>query len=142
MELFKLSSAQGYALATNNLGRCHYNGWGVDQSYAEARRLFELAVAQGGSQTALGNLQGLNDEIQQSCPLLNQRVVLRGLNTAALNGTRGTAVDFGFNERGPEGRGPETGNNWLTASGRYTVRLDGPEGRLVKVRVANVDKAD
>ena len=63
-------------------------------------------------------------------------MVLRGLNTAALNGTRGTAVDFGFTERDPEGRG------WVTASGRYTVRLDGPEGRLVKVRAANVEEEE
>ena len=74
----------------------------------------------------------MNTDIHQECPLLGQRVVLRGLNTATLNGTRGTAVDFGFSEKDPE-----TGN-WLTASGRYTVRLDGPEGRLVKVRTANV----
>ena len=62
-------------------------------------------------------------------------MVLRGLNTAALNGTRGTAVDFGFSEKHPE-----TGN-WVIASGRYTVRLDGPEGRLVKVRATNVNAA-
>ena len=80
------------------------------------------------------NLQQLNDFIQQRCPLLGQRVVLHGLTTAALNGTRGTAVDFGFSERDPE-----TGN-WLPASGRYTVRLDGPEGRLVKVRAAKVEE--
>ena len=85
---------------------------------------------------APGNLQHLNDEIQQYCPLLGQRVVLRGLNTAALNGTRGTAVDFGFREGDLE-----TGN-WVTASGRYTVRLDGPEGRLVKVRAANVEEEE
>ena len=63
-------------------------------------------------------------------------MVLRGLNTAALNGTRGTAVDFGFGERDNETR--ETGK-WVIDSGRYTVRLDGPEGRLVKVRPANVE---
>ena len=81
---------------------------------------------------APGHLQSLNAAIQQYCPLLGQRVVLRGLNTAALNGTRGTAVDFGFSEKHPE-----TGD-WVIASGRCTVRLDGPEGRLVKVRPANV----
>ena len=70
------------------------------------------------------------------CPLLGQRVVLRGLTTATLNGTRGTAVDFGFSERDPETGG------WVIASGRYTVRLDGLEGRLVKVRAANVEEED
>ena len=59
-------------------------------------------------------------------------MVLRGLNTAALNGTRGTAVDFGFTSP------PRTGKLFAD-SGRYTVRLDGPEGRLVKVRPANLE---
>ena len=63
-------------------------------------------------------------------------MVLCGLNTAALNGTRGTAVDFSCSERHPE-----TGQ-WFLASGRYTVRLDGPEGRLVKVRAANVEEEE
>ena len=63
-------------------------------------------------------------------------MVLRGLDTAALNGTRGTAVDFGFSERDPETGG------WFAASARYTVRLDGPEGRLFKVRVANDEEEE
>ena len=93
-------------------------------------------MARGESEHAPGNLQRLNAVIQQACPLLGQRVVLRGLNTAALNGTRGTAVDFGFTERAPDGV------NWFAASGRYTVRLNGPEGRLVKVRAANVEEVE
>ena len=93
-----------------------------------------MGVSRGEAETAPGNLQRLNADIQQYCPLLGQRVVLRGLNTAALNGIRGTAVDFGFSEEDPE-----TGN-WVIASGRCTVRLDGPEGRQVKVRTANVRK--
>ena len=133
VELFKLSEAQGHAKATTSLGVCYTNGWGFEVSYGEARRLYELAVARGESEHAPDNLQGLNDIIQQWLPLLGQRVVLRGLNTAALNGTRGTAVDFGCSDKHPE-----TGI-WVAASGRYTVRLDGPEGRLVKVRVANVE---
>ena len=63
-------------------------------------------------------------------------MALRGLTTAALNGTRGTAIDFGFREMHPE-----TGD-WFADSGRYTVRLDGPEGRLVKVRTANVEEEE
>ena len=101
-------------------------------SYAEALQLFELTVARGSNESAPGNLQRQNNAIQQYCPLLGQRVVLGGLNTAALNGTRGTAVDFGFS-----GKGPEDGRCF----GRYTVRLDGREGRLVKVRAANVLKS-
>ena len=38
-------------------------------------------------------------------------------------------------------RNPKTGG-WFATSGRYTVRLDGPEGRLVKVRVANVEEGE
>ena len=90
VEMYMLSSAQGDGRATTSLGVCYHNGEGVNQSFAEARRLYELAVARGGSKAAPGNLQRLNDEIQQHCPLLDQRVVLRGLNTAALNGTHGT----------------------------------------------------
>ena len=63
-------------------------------------------------------------------------MVLRGLTTTALNGARGTAVDFGFSEKYPDG------SRWIFASGRYTVRLDGPEGRLVKVRRANVEEEE
>ena len=136
IELIRLSEAQGDATATTCLGFSYTNGFGVDQSYAEARRLYRLAVAQGETAVAPDNLQITNDRIQQLCPLLAQRVVLRGLNTAALNGTRGTAVDFGFSEGGLE-----TGS-WAIASGRYTVRLDGPEGRLVKVRAANVEEEE
>ena len=95
-----------------------------------------MGVSRGEAETAPGNLQRLNADIQQYCPLLGQRVVLRGLNTAALNGSRGTAVDFSFGEEDPDGMG------WVADSGRYTVRLDGAEGRLVKVRVANVEEEE
>ena len=40
-ELYKLSSAQGHTSATNSLGLCYAHGRGVDQSYAEARRLIK-----------------------------------------------------------------------------------------------------
>lgn len=67
-------------------------------------------------------------------------MVLRGLNTATLNGARGTAVDFSFSERGP-GAVPGI-DDWVTASGQYTVQLDGQAqgGRLVKVRAVHVAK--
>ena len=62
------------------------------------------------------------------------------MNTAALNGARGTAVDFGFNER-------VTQDGWNAASGRYKVKLDGEDGekgkgKLVKVKVVNVEGED
>ena len=100
-------------------------GWGVDQSFAEARRHYELAVAAGESTQAPANLQNLAALIQQHCPLLGRRVVLRGLTNEAalkLNGTRGTAIDFG--------------------DGRYVVKRDGAEGRLVRVKPTNVVKED
>jgi len=87
VELYKLSEAQGHADATTSLRRCYAYKEGVDMSYAEARRLYELAVARGESEHAPTNLQRLNDHTQQNSPLLGQRVVLGGLNTAALNGT-------------------------------------------------------
>ena len=107
---------------------CYHVGHGVEQSTAEALRLYELALARGEFKYAPGSLQNLNADIQEWSPLLGQKVVLRGLNTAALNGTRGTAVDFVMNQ--------------AESLMRYKVRLDGDEGRLVKVRVANVAKAD
>ena len=134
-ELFKLSKAQGHAAATCNLAMGNTTGIYVDHSVAEARRLFELAMVRGETQVAPQHVQAINNDIQQHCPLLGQRVILDGLNTAALNETSGTAVDFGFGEKDPET------NDWVVASGRYTVRLDGREGRLVKVRSANVSKA-
>ena len=141
VELFKLGEAQGEAQgdagATNGLGICHSNGWGVDQSVYKARRLYELAVARGDASNAPDNLQRLNDQIQQYCPLLDQSVVLRGLNTATLNGMRGTAVDFSFGEII---RHPTDPFLWRGGSGRYTVRLDGPEGRLIKARLVNVSE--
>ena len=87
-ELYKLSEAQGNAMATANLAACYANGWGVEVSYAEARRLYELAVARGDVKIAPYNrwpvnLQRFNAYLQQHCPLLGQRVVLRGLTTAA-----------------------------------------------------------
>ena len=125
-----------------NLAMCFCQGWGVAQSYAEARQLYERAVATNQHPEDIANLQVHNADIARACPLLGQRVVLRGLNTEALNGTRGTAVDFGYSERAP-GPGALPGAvNWVIASGRYTVKLDGPEGRLVKVRVANVEEEE
>ena len=136
IELYKLSEAQGDARATLCLGMCYSNGWGVDQSWAEARRLYELAVTRGEKEVSPANLQEIKELIQQESPLLDQRVVLRDLDTPALNGTRGTAVEFGFSERDPESR------RWVIKSGRYTVRLDGSELQVVKVRAANVEEEE
>ena len=86
-------------------------------------------------------------------PLARQRVILRGLSAAAgdLNGKGGLATDYGCTERValatlgvevsdlPEGDAYEDGKGWATASGRYTVRLDGPEKRLVKVKPSSLE---
>ena len=132
VELYKLPAAQGHPGALCNLGKCYFYSEGVDNSYAEARRLFELAVAGGEATHAPRNLQRLNSIIQQDCPLLAQRVVLRGLDTEALNGTCGTAIDFSCSVRDPV-----TGNGYTAGPS-----LDGPEERLVKVRVANVEEEE
>ena len=65
------------------------------------------------------------------------------MNTAALNGARGTAVDFGFSEWVTQGQQ----DGWNAASGRYKIKLDGEEGekgkgKLVKVKVVNVEGED
>lgn len=60
------------------------------------------------------------------------------MNAAALNGARGTAVDFGFGERITTA----TQDGWVPDSGRYRVKLDGEEGRLVKVKAVNVEGED
>ena len=65
----------------------------------------------------------------------------RGLQRPQYRGPQRNArhldVDFGLTERNPE-----TGD-WFINSGRYTVRLDGPpEGRLVRVRTANVEEEE
>ena len=123
LELFKASAAQGDASAHTNLGYLHAEGLGVAQSWSKARRHFELA-AKAGDTPANHNLQQLAADIQQRCPLLGRRVVLRGLTnepTLKLNGTRGTAIDFG--------------------DGRYVVKRDGAEGRLVRVKPTNVEAA-
>ena len=76
-------------------------------------------------------VQDLNAHIEEFCPLLGQRVILSGLTTEALNGACGAAVDFGFTQRAGS-------DAWVSSSGRYTVRMDGPEGRTFKVKRENV----
>ena len=104
MELYKASAAQGNVDANYNLALLYYNGHGVAQSIAEARRHFELASTHGQPK-APNQLQRLAHDY----PLLGQRVVFVGLTRADFNGTRGTAIDF--------------------CDGRYVVQRDGPQGR-------------
>ena len=63
-------------------------------SYAKAIHYFGLA-ARAGFARAAEKVQIVKAEAQQRSPLLFKRVVLRGLKTNTMNGTRGAAVDSG-----------------------------------------------
>ena len=55
----------------------------------------------------------------------------------SLGNMHGTAIDFGFRERDPDVPFNPTmsfGDGWITSSGWYFVKLDGPEGRVVEVK--------
>ena len=90
----------------------------------------------GGCSPAIAELEEIAAFIQQHCPLLGRRVVLRGLADEALNGAAGTAIDFACTERN------ERGTGWLNGSERYTVKLDGKGGRLVQARVQEVEEEE
>ena len=47
MKWYRLSAAQGNALAQYNLGLLYFNGKGVAQNHQEALRLYQLAAEQG-----------------------------------------------------------------------------------------------
>ena len=47
LALYRLAAAQNLDAAQNNLGYMYYCGQGVDQDYAEALRLWQLAAGQG-----------------------------------------------------------------------------------------------
>mmetsp|Transcript_102249 Transcript_102249/g.292656 ORF Transcript_102249/g.292656 Transcript_102249/m.292656 type:complete len:499 (+) Transcript_102249:615-2111(+) len=136
VHFMKLSSAKGNANATRGLSSLHNRGAnGVAHSIAEARRLLELAIERANEPrqrdsfdfaSATEELGRVNDKIQRFCPLLGRRVVLRRLTKEALNGARGKAIDYGMTKRLPHG-------GWDIQSARYTVKLDGSEGKLVRV---------
>ena len=76
-----------------NLGVCHVNGEGTTKSYAEARRLYKQALAQGHAQAA-EYLKRLDEKIRTECPLLGKRVVITGTSREDLNGRAGIATSF------------------------------------------------
>ena len=88
-----------------SLGVCHENGLGTTKSYADARRLYERALAQGHAQAA-EYLKRLDEEIRTECPLLGKRVSITGTSREDLNGQTGVATSFDH------------------AGGRYVVELD------------------
>jgi len=129
--LFKLAADQGDGGAMNNLARCYREGRGVWQSFAKARRHYQLAEEK--IPAVAENIQYLEADIQNECPLLGTRVVLHDLITRdSLNGSYGVAIDFQY-EVGP-------GQLWIQgqtgSTGRYVVRLDGSQ-RLIKVKAKN-----
>lgn len=113
---------------------------GTKPRWAEALRLMELAV-KGGRLGASGTEELLRivGDIREFSPLLRQRVVVRSSNKE-FDGACGMAIDFGFTQRAQDDPSHPEGGGWITDSGRYTVKLDGPEGQLVKVRVGNAKK--
>ena len=77
---------------------------GKSQSYAEARRLYELAAARGDLDAA-SDIVELEKELERDCPLLGLRVVITATITKGFKGERGLAVDFAFSEQhGPDGK--------------------------------------
>ena len=88
-----------------NVGVCHEFGLGTTKSYAEARRLYERALALGDAQAA-EYLKRLDEKIRTECPLLGKRVSITGTSREDLNGRTGVATSFDH------------------AGGRYVVELD------------------
>ena len=98
-----------------NLGLCLENGLGATKSYAEARRLYERALARGHAQAA-ENLKRLEEKIHTECPLLGKRVSITGTSREDLNGRTGVATSFDH------------------AGGRYVVELDS-EGKSERAKL-------
>ena len=117
-------SAATMSRANFALGDAYMDGRGVEQSYAEAQRLYKLAIAQekrvvqleggwrwwGLGATGEGEAERrrkIDDNIKRYCPLLGKRVVLHGMSALGtshpdmlkgqVNLRGGTAIDFGKN---------------------------------------------
>ena len=107
------------------------NGHGVAHSHGRAVKYWAKAAKQGGERERQRAKQ-MTKTTRTLSPFLGQRVILCGLqNTPALDGARGTAIDFGYREQGSDGK-------WVGSSGRYAVKLDGPEGKIVTARKENL----
>ena len=136
VDQFKLGMARGDLLATSNLAGCYMMGRGATQSYAEAKRL--LALAKAAAVDPDRELQEMFHQHQLEIDkyrALGRRVVLGRLRAEHLNGALGTAIDFSY---GKVEYNPANHNQWRGSDGRYTVELDGPEKRRVKVKSYNV----
>ena len=129
------AALQGEQTSQLRIAQYSEQGDGCVQSLGQAIEFYSKAAEQGGDIRAICKKK--LERAVASCPLLNQRVVLRGLNAQALNGTCGRAVDFAFSERVADGH-PDAGQ-WAVETGRYTVRL--ADGSLVKVKGKNLAAA-
>ena len=107
-----------------NLGAFHENGDGATKDYAEARHLYERALALGLAPAA-ERLKRLDEKIRTECPLLGKRVSITGTSREDLNGRTGVATSFDH------------------AGGRYVVELDS-EGKSepAKLRIKPVNLAN
>ena len=128
-EFAKKAAEQGRLDSMATLGLTYSRGVGCDHSYRRARFWLSKAV-EGGFHQAKKELDVVQ-ELLATGGLVDKRVRLYGLSSQALNGACGYCIDFGLSKRGPDGK-------LLLDSGRYTVRLNGSERRLVKVKPHNV----
>lgn len=106
-----------------NLGACHVNGHGTTKNYAEARHLYERALALGYTPAA-ERLNNLDEKIRSECPLLGKRVSITGTSREDLNSRTGEVTSFDH------------------AGGRYVVELDSKrKSEPAKVRIKPVNLA-
>ena len=106
-----------------NMGVSHEFGEGTTKSYAEARHLYERALAQGHTRAA-EHLKRVDEIIRTECPLLGKRVSITGTSREDLNGRTGVVTSFDH------------------AGRRYVVELDS-EGKSepTKLRIKPVNLA-
>ena len=114
----------------------YMNGHGVPSSWVTAQRYWTQAVADGETLFAPKNLGAVTMMLKQFAPMLGKRVALRGLSSQAVNGSLATVTDFCCVK---EGSDTSFSAGFRKEASRYVVALDGPERRLVKVKLFNVE---
>lgn len=121
-----------------------------------------MALKAGSKNNAVKNLRTVNAYIEIVAPLFGQSVVITSvlseedLTTCSWDrGARGTVIDYTYSERAdasaediqkfPTPRADasaKTWCGWLISSGRYTVRLEGAEDRIVRVASNEVESEE
>ena len=108
--------------------------------------------ADGAKNNAVKHLRTVNRWIEIVAPLFGQSVVITSVlseedSTTCSRGARGTIIDYTYSERADasaediqyfptpraDASATKTWCGWLISSGRYTVRLEGAEDRIVRV---------